>query len=455
VTRVILVRHGESTSNVAGIVQGRGNLHQPELQSTLTEKGHQQAILAGKALGNLPFDAAYVSPLVRTQQTAANIFKSLLTPPAISTHDDLCEIDLTLWEGLDFELVRSQFPEAYQNWQSHPRQFRLGDRYPIVELFDQAHNFLEEILPKHKGETILLVGHSGINRAIIVTALGIGIDSYHRIQQYNCAISVLNFSDRPTENLVNPKLPPAQLESVNIVSHLAPLLGSPLPPLKKEHQGQRILLVRHGETDWNRQKRFQGQIDVPLNPKGEEQAKLTGEFLASINIDLAFSSSMLRPKQTALEILEHHHPGLTLVLVDQLQEISHGRWEGKLESEIELEFPGELQNWQNHPASVQMPEGENLDQVWARVALAWQKILVAVPPGKTAMVVAHDAVNKAILCQLFNLKPDAFWTFKQGNGGVSVIDYPHGYENLPALQAMNITTHISETVLDMTAAGAL
>ncbi len=447
-TRVILVRHGESTSNIAGIVQGRGNLNQPELQSTLTAKGQQQATLAGKALKNIKFDYAYVSPLVRTQQTAAYIFQEFQTVPKAIADHNLCEIDLELWEGIDFEKVRLDFPVAYEQWQNQPDQFKLGDRYPIVDLFAQARDFWQETLAKHPNDTILLVGHSGINRALICTALGVEIDSYHCLQQYNCAISVLNFQQGQ-----------AQLESVNVVTHLEPILSSYLPPLKKNHQGVRILLVRHGETDWNRQKRFQGQIDVPLNPKGEEQAELTGKFLANIKIDCAFSSSMLRPKQTAIKILDPFHSNLDvlkdLVLSDRLREISHGKWEGKLESEIVAEFPGELQRWQTEPQVVQMPEGENLDQVWQRVAEAWQEIIRSVPVGHTALVVAHDAVNKAILCQVFGLGTEYFWTFKQGNGGVSVIDYPLGAEHLPILQTMNVTSHISESVLDQTVAGAL
>jgi probable phosphoglycerate mutase len=102
-----------------------------------------------------------------------------------------------------------------------------------------------------------------------------------------------------------------------------------------------------------------------------------------------------------------------------------------------------------------MPEGENLQQVWDRVTIVWQKIVDSVPAGETALVVAHDAVNKAILCLLFDFTPEQFWVFKQGNGGVSVIDYPQGGQGSPVLQSGNITTHLSEGVLDRTAAGAL
>jgi broad specificity phosphatase PhoE len=133
-------------------------------------------------------------------------------------------------------------------------------------------------------------------------------------------------------------------------------------------------------------------------------------------------------------------------------------WEGKLESEIEAEFPGELQRWQATPEAVQMPEGENLQQVWDRAIAAWHAIVetaAASDSPQTVMVVAHDAINKAILCHVVGLGPENFWNFKQGNGAVSVIDYPKGPAGQPVLQAMNITTHLAGGVLDQTAAGAL
>jgi probable phosphoglycerate mutase len=128
-------------------------------------------------------------------------------------------------------------------------------------------------------------------------------------------------------------------------------------------------------------------------------------------------------------------------------------WEGKLEAEIEQTYPGELQRWRTVPSEIQMPEGENLQQVWERSAAAWQS-MVTVEQG-TGLVVAHDATNKALLCQILGLDPDHFWNFRQGNGAVSVIDYPQGATGAPVLQAMNITSHLGGGVLDKTAAGAL
>ena len=212
--------------------------------------------------------------------------------------------------------------------------------------------------------------------------------------------------------------------------------------------------MRHGETNWNRDKRFQGQIDIPLNDNGRQQAAYCAEFLQEAQIDRAVSSSMSRPKETA-EIILKPHIGVALSTMDELREIGHGLWEGELEPDIEKNYPGLLRQWKDAPETVQMPEGENLQQVWDRAVAAWQTIVAEAKAGEVILVVAHDAVNKSLLCHLSGLGPDHFWTFKQGNGAVSVIDYPNGPNGAPLLQSVNITTFLGSGVLDKTAAGAL
>ncbi|WP_421655691.1 histidine phosphatase family protein [Leptothermofonsia sp. ETS-13] len=447
-TRVILVRHGESSFNLERRVQGHWD------KSTLTEKGQESARQVGDALNEMKFDAVYTSPLSRAKDTAEIILSRLNTPPAtpLQVSDSLKEINLVLWEGLLFTEVAEKYPEEYRNWQETPEKVRMVidgpdgrsmDFYPVLALYDQARDFWKDLLPRHVGQTLLIVAHSGINRALVSTAVGLPPDRYQSVHQSNCGISVLNFSGGWGD--------PVQLESLNLTAHLGELLPQP----KQGRKGPRFLLVRHGETDWNRQKRFQGQIDVPLNDMGRVQAQKAAEFLKSVPIQAAVTSPMLRPRETA-EVILQYHPDIELELEDNLREISHGLWEGKLESEIEASYPGMLQQWQNSPETVQMPEGENLQQVWERAIAAWDSIVQAAyqreEPGIT-LVVAHDAINKAILCYVLGLGPDHFWNFKQGNGAVSVIDYSQGSEK-PVLTAMNITSHLGG-VLDKTAAGAL
>ncbi|MBV8883954.1 MAG: histidine phosphatase family protein [Chroococcidiopsidaceae cyanobacterium CP_BM_RX_35] len=449
-TRVIIVRHGQSSYNVERRIQGRSDA------SFLTEKGCFDARKVAAALSGLSFAAIYTSPLQRAKQTA-EVISSRLSPDSLATafaiSDKLMEIELPAWEGMLLSEVREKFSPTYRLWQERPHELRMEvselegaarEHLPVPALYAQARQFWQEVLPCHPGETILIVGHNGINRALISTALGISPARYHSLQQSNCGISVLNF----TLGLGQP----VQLESLNQTAHL----GEVLPSLRPNHQGQRLLLVRHGETEWNRQTRFQGQIDVPLNDNGRAQSQKAAELLKDVPIDFAISSPMLRPKETA-EIILQYHPSVRLELQDGLREISHGLWEGKLEAEIEQAYPGELRRWRENPATVQMPQGENLPQVWQRSVAAWQAILAsAAAEGlKTGLVVAHDATNKALLCHVLGLKPDHFWSFRQGNGAVSVIDYPQGLAGLPVLQAMNITSHLEGGVLDRTAAGAL
>ena len=455
-TRVILVRHGESTYNVQRRVQGLCD------ESTLTEVGRIGARQVGAALHGMALDGIYSSPLRRAKATAELIVETLpengQTLPTIQFKDTLREVNLFAWEGMTFDAIATQYPDAYQCWRERPHELQMtiptaeGDVEirPIVSLYEQANQFWADVLPNHKDQTILVVGHSAINRALLQTAMGLEPKDMMSFHLANCSISILNIGEQLGKDV--------QLESLNLTAHL----GDPIPKVRSGHKGPRLILVRHGETDWNREGRFQGQIDVPLNDNGRNQAQQCADFLAPVAIDKAMSSSMARPKETA-EIILTRHPGVKLMTTDQLREISHGLWEGKLEAEIRESYASELDQWQAHPHTVQMPEGENLEDVWRRAKAGWEEVLAATSNGEESadthevvmLVVAHDAINKALLCQIVGWGPDEFWKFKQGNGAVSVIDYPHGLAGKPLLQAMNITTFFGSGVLDKTAAGAL
>lgn len=459
-TTVVIVRHGQSTSNASRVIQGHHD------KAILTELGEQQAHIVGKTLSGLALDAIYTSPLKRARRTceiiAETIDKSGSTVPTIEITDQLKEINLPLWESKSFDEVEASYSKMYIAWRTLPKEFKMPlpnedgsttDFYPVREIWERAKLFWQMVLEKHIGQTVLLVAHSAINRALVGSAIGLGPESLNSMGQDNCAINVLNFFGSQTDG----QKPSVQLESLNLTSHL----GQPIPKRRSRFKGPRFLLVRHGETDWNRDGRFQGQIDIPLNENGHRQAAQAGEFLKAVKIDAAVTSSMLRPKETAEGILKHH-PDVNLEATEHLWEISHGEWEGLLETEIESGYPGMLSQWQNTPETVQMPAGENLNDVWTRAKQGWGNIVATYSEGMndwdappTVMVVAHDAINKAILCQLFGLGPENFWQFKQGNGAVSVIDYHGGPESAPILSAANITTHLSGSIFDQTAAGAL
>ena len=446
-TRVIIVRHGQSNYNAQKRIQGRNN------ESILTEKGRQDAKTVGNSLSLLPIDTIYCSPLQRAKTTAEIMQSCFASPPSLSPTDKLMEVDLPLWEKKPKKEVSEIFAVEYRCWKERPHKFKMilstpqgqVEHFPVLSLYQQAQQFWQEILPQYQGKTILIVAHNGINRCLIMSAIGVSPDRYHSIQQSNCCINVLNFTGNWGE--------PVQLESLNQTSHL----GIPIPPTRSDNNRLRLLLVRHGETQWNRESRFQGIRDIPLNGNGKKQGQKVADFLKEIPLDFGISSPMLRPKETA-EIILQHHENIELDLQPQLQEICHGLWEGKLEAEIEAEFPELLTQWKESPETVQMPEGENLQQVWDRAIACWNQLVEKYSnsnESQTGIVVAHDAINKVILCYLLGLQPPNFWNIKQGNGGVSVIDYPQGIDGTPVLQAINLTSHLGSGILDKTAAGAL
>ena len=441
--RIVLVRHGLSSFNVEHRIQGRDDL------SSLTDTGQQQARTTGDALRDLTFAAAYSSPLGRAADTARLLLEAQGQGLDAQLDEGLLEIDLEPWSGLLRRELKEQFSEQERQWRQAPELLELqranGSTYrPLEELMGQARGFRQRLLDHHAAaladdqaapQTVLVVGHNAILRCLLLALLDLPLSGFRRLRVDNCGISVLNLNASGV-----------QVESLNGLAHL----GDPLPA---KGDGARLLLVRHGETDWNREGRFQGQIDIPLNATGRSQAEAAGRFLAPVTIHRAYTSCMARPRQTAEAILAAH-PGVPLTSSTGLVEIGHGLWEGRLEQEIAEGWPELLADWKRAPETVQMPEGETLQQVWDRSLATWQRIAAGLDADETALVVAHDAVNKTILCGLLGLGPADIWAIKQGNGGVTVIDYPEGAHGRPVVAAMNLTPHLGG-VLDRTAAGAL
>ena len=444
--RIVLVRHGLSSFNVEHRIQGRDDL------AALTAEGIEQARSTGRALQDLTIDQAYTSPLRRAKDTATALLAEQGQGLEAQPNDDLLEIDLAPWSGLLRSEVKDRFPAQEAQWRQAPESMQLsredGSAYmPLQELFQQAEQFKQRLLDDHghgldtkTQNTVLVVGHNAILRCLLLRLLDLPLAGFRRLRVDNCSISVLNLAAGPGDGAA------IQVESLNGVGHL----GEPIPA---KGPGPRLLLVRHGETDWNREGRFQGQIDIPLNANGRAQAEAASSFLAPVCIQRAYTSCMARPRQTAEAILAAH-PGVPLTSTTGLVEIGHGLWEGRLEQEIAKGWPELLADWKRAPETVQMPEGETIHDVWERSLATWNRIAASLGSDETALVVAHDAVNKAILCALLGLTPADIWAIKQGNGGVTVIDYPNGPGERPVVAAMNLTTHLGG-VLDRTAAGAL
>ncbi len=183
----------------------------------------------------------------------------------------------------------------------------------------------------------------------------------------------------------------------------------------------KILLARHGETPWNAEGRYQGQEDIPLSAIGEAQATALGERLFDVKIDRAVASPLSRARRTAELALGASRVQM-LTTDSGLMEIAHGTWEGLLASEIRERDPQRLQAWRDTPDSVQMPEGESLQQVFDR---AWPALVRAsedLQPADTLLVVAHDAVNRVLLCHVLGIPFSKLWTFRQAPTTLNLLE---------------------------------
>ena len=185
----------------------------------------------------------------------------------------------------------------------------------------------------------------------------------------------------------------------------------------------RILLARHGETPWNAEGRYQGQIDIPLSPVGEAQATALGQRLKDMQIDRAVASPLSRALSTARFALGEAREGM-LTTDPDLQEIAHGEWEGLLASEIQDKDPARLLAWREEPDTVLMPGGESLRQVLDR---SWRGLVRAsegLGEPDTLLVVAHDAVNRVLLCRILGLPIAKLWTFRQAPTTLNLLEGP-------------------------------
>jgi probable phosphoglycerate mutase len=182
-----------------------------------------------------------------------------------------------------------------------------------------------------------------------------------------------------------------------------------------------ILLARHGETTWNQEGRYQGHTDIPLSPVGEVQAAALGRRLAGVVIHRAVASPLSRARRTA-ELILGSRAGM-LTFDAGLKEISHGQWEGKLALEVEGSHPELLRQWRAGPPS-DFPAGpgaESLGEVLARAWEALERATRGLGPDDTLLLVAHDAVNRVVLCRVLGLPMERVWSFRQAPATLNVL----------------------------------
>jgi len=220
-----------------------------------------------------------------------------------------------------------------------------------------------------------------------------------------------------------------------------------------------VLLVRHGETPWNREGRYQGRTDIPLSTDGVAQVQRLGERLRDVELTRVITSPLRRARATAeaivgtrslvgterawssaidgaeldlsdLSNIEHDNAGertpSRIELDTGLLEISHGQWEGKLASEVELSHAEMFGVWRTSPGrnSLAGPGAETLGDVEDRAWPVLERLCASLGANDTGMIVAHDAVNRVLLCRVLGLPLERVWKFRQAAAALNILSGP-------------------------------
>lgn len=204
-----------------------------------------------------------------------------------------------------------------------------------------------------------------------------------------------------------------------------------------------VYLVRHGQTTYNIERRFQGQLDVPLSEEGEKQARAVADWLAlqPVSFSALYSSDLLRALETARTIAARI--GLIPQQERALREIHVGEWQGLVSDEIEARFPGQLSGWHDQAPGFRVPGGETTAELQRRM-LDWYRQAIAVHRGRAIIVVSHGMALGSLVAGLneWDLSDrERMAQVRHGNTGVSVLLADHTGNNSRAL-LINSLAHL-------------
>jgi phosphoserine phosphatase len=191
----------------------------------------------------------------------------------------------------------------------------------------------------------------------------------------------------------------------------------------------RILIARHGETEWNLSRRFQGHLDSPLTARGQDQAQRLADRLADEKVSAVFSSDLGRAMQTAAPVAQCHDLGLRTSRL--LREIDCGAWTGRTKDTLAREFPDATERYRLTPSQHRMPGGESLADVQAR-GLAFLNELRDRTFDQAVIVITHHIVVETLLGRALGLSLSELW-LKTPTGNCFLSELELTANNLRAL----------------------
>lgn len=202
----------------------------------------------------------------------------------------------------------------------------------------------------------------------------------------------------------------------------------------------KLFLVRHGETDWNANHRYQGHSNTLLNETGISQAKKNAARLSIEKFDAVYSSDLSRAVDTAQEIIKLQEQAIAICKDARWRELSFGLWEGLNYGEIKMQWGKSAEVWFADPINTSPPSGETLLQLSQRIQSALSELRVK-HAKETVLVVSHSGAIQALLCLILGVGLNRYWQFHVLQASLTVINF---YESDAVLNLFNDVSHLAE-----------
>jgi probable phosphoglycerate mutase len=208
-----------------------------------------------------------------------------------------------------------------------------------------------------------------------------------------------------------------------------------------ESKKQRIYLIRHGETEFNRLGVFRGRYEVDLNETGYRQAEEIGQALKGEGIGFLLTSPLIRAVETAKRIADPL--GVELRIDEGFNNIALGEWQGVPKDKIRQEFPEMWKSWTSQPENLRIPGGETVEEVRERATARLLELVREETAGFG--IVTHRSVIKTLAASMLGASAPYFWKFYMDNAAYSVFEYDgNGF----TLISWNNTGHLTEMVTE-------
>ncbi|KAG8484828.1 hypothetical protein CXB51_021158 [Gossypium anomalum] len=474
--RVVLVRHGQSTWNEEGRIQGSSNF------SVLTKKGEAQAETSRQMLIDDSFDICFSSPLIRSKRTAEIIWGT--REDEIITDSDLREIDLYSFQGLLKHEGKAKFGPAFRQWQVDAANFNIDGHYPVRELWGRARNCWTKILA-HESKSVLVVAHNAVNQALVATAIGnsyiyllrrvrgnvgsnwcrrnrrkrsvftyvftfvdvsgLGTEYFRILLQSNCGVSVLDFIPRPDGG-----------SPLICLNRLNQTPGSPVATGSSagRRTSRRIILVCQGSTQ-DSEATVSKLDDQQMNMLGVIQAQKTAELL----LDLKLSTIISSPNNACAQ---------TATIISQVQEAADCLGADCVPRYVEMKNIPDLDVAEIfQPSTKDTTDVSYLRPGWLnglddrvtstlreRSGQAWHSLLTELSDEseeeKIVVAVAHPVAHIALIGHCLNLTEEWLGSFHLDAGSISVVDFPDGPTGRGIIRCINYTAHLGRWSIPIT-----